>query len=51
MLERTERISLRISFVLSKVEPGAGASHRLQLKLLRHMKKFLVGTVPVWASV
>ena len=31
MLERTEKISLRISSVLSKVEPetGAGPSHRL----------------------
>ena len=35
MLKRTERISFRISFVLSKVEPepGAGPSHRLQPKI------------------
>ena len=32
MLERTERISFRIYFVLSKVEPGAGPSHRLRLR-------------------
>ena len=34
MLKRTERISFRISSVLSKVEPGAGAgpSHRLRPK-------------------
>ena len=32
MYERTKRISLRISHVLSKVEPetGAGPSHRLR---------------------
>ena len=34
MLEKTKRISFRISFVLSKVEPepGAGPLHRLRLR-------------------
>ena len=34
MLEKTKRISFRISSVLSKVdpEPGAGPSHRLRLR-------------------
>ena len=32
MLKRTERISFRISSVLSKVEPGAGPSQRLRPK-------------------